>query len=300
MSPKSVFGWIFKLGLLIFLYLLFWIGGTIFLNADFPTTPSEPGLVEEIPGLLILSIINVVVVVSLILSSHWRGWRLALILALAHYGTSTFITQVETWYFLNDLTVPPAMLPGLFLMGLPVSFIFIPLAVLVCGRWKGIAKDQWNPNPAMTTKQLILKLTVVSIIYVIIYWCAGYFIAWQNPELREFYGSPGEIVPFWEHTFETIRNSPDLLILQLIRGLLFALFVLPLIRGSAVNPWLTALLIGLLLAIPHFGHIIANPLIPIASVRLSHMLETATSTFLFGLIIVWLLHRKHNGIKDLV
>ena len=38
---------------------------------------------------------------------------------------------------------------------------------------------------------------------------------------------------------------------------------------------------------------------PLASVRFSHMIETATSTLLFGLIIVWLLHRRHYGIKDL-
>jgi len=36
---------------------------------------------------------------------------------------------------------------------------------------------------------------------------------------------------------------------------------------------------------------LANPFLPIASVRLSHMIETALSTFLFGAIIVWLLHR---------
>jgi hypothetical protein len=299
MSAKSFFGWVWKLGLLIFLYFLFWIGGSMFL-IDLPTTPSEPGLVGELPGLLILSITNVLVLVSLIFTSRWRGWKLALVLGLAHYGVTTFITQVETWYFLNELTVPPSILPDLFLMGLPVSFIFIPLAVLVCGKWKAKSKVERNPYPAMTTKQLILKLAVVSVIYVIIYWCAGYFIAWQNPELREFYGSPGEIVPFWEHTLDTFQNSPDLLILQLVRGLLFAFFVLPLIRGSVVNPWLTALLIGLLLAVPHLGHIIANPLLPLASVRLSHMLETATSTFLFGLIIVWLLHRQHKKIRDLV
>jgi hypothetical protein len=38
---------------------------------------------------------------------------------------------------------------------------------------------------------------------------------------------------------------------------------------------------------------------PIASVKLSHMIETSSSTFLFGLIIVWLLHRDHSNLKDL-
>jgi hypothetical protein len=74
---------------------------------------------------------------------------------------------------------------------------------------------------------------------------------------------------------------------------------MPIIIGSKVKPWITALLVGLLLAIPHLGHILPNPLMPVASVRLSHMIETFNSTFLFGLIIVWLLHRGHSSLRDL-
>jgi hypothetical protein len=76
---------------------------------------------------------------------------------------------------------------------------------------------------------------------------------------------------------------------------------LPIIRGSKVKPWWTAVLVGLLFSVPqNVGHILANPLIPIASVRLSHMIETASSTFLFGLIVVWLLHREHHSLADLI
>ena len=144
----------------------------------------------------------------------------------------------------------------------------------------------------MPVNQFIIRLVAISIIYVVIYWLAGYYIAWQNPELRAFYGSEGEITPFWEHTIQTFTNSPDLLILQLIRGVLFALFVYPVIRGSSVSPWFTSLIIGSLLAIPSLGHILANPLIPLAEVRFARMIETIPSTFLFGMIISWFFHRK--------
>ena len=82
--------------------------------------------------------------------------------------------------------------------------------------------------------------------------------------------------------------------------MLWTLFTLPVVRGSRVNAWWTALLIGLLLSVPqNIGHILPNPLIPIASVRLSHLVETASSTFIFGLVIVWLLHRAHRSVRDL-
>jgi hypothetical protein len=66
------------------------------------------------------------------------------------------------------------------------------------------------------------------------------------------------------------------------------------------KPWKTALILGLLYAIPvNIGHLMANPLIPSNSVRLTHMVETASSTFIFGLIVVWLLHRAHTSLPDL-
>ncbi|WP_029037267.1 hypothetical protein [Salinimicrobium xinjiangense] len=300
MKNKTVVAFVLRLSVLTVLYFFAWIFGSLAVAAQFPDTPSEPGLVGELTGLLILSLLNSALIMGLIYSSRWRGWRLVLLLGLAHYGASTFITQVETWYFLTELTVPAALLPGLFLMGLPVSFGFIPLAVLICGKWKAEKRNDENLNLVMPGRQLITKLAVIAVIYLMIYWCAGYFIAWQNPELREFYGSPGEITPFWEHTLTTFVNSPGLVILQLLRGILFAVVAMPIIRGSLVNPWSTALLVGLLLAVPHLSHIIANPLIPLASVRLSHMIETATSTFIFGMIVSWLLHRKHFGLKDLL
>jgi hypothetical protein len=299
MNTKKTYLWILRIVILIILFIPISILGSMAVAELIPATATEPGLVDGMTGLLILGIVNTILIVSIIASSRWNGWKLALLLALAYYGSFTFITQVETWYFLTEITVSPELLPALFIMGLAVPVIFIPLAVLICARWKKIQNSFSNENMIMPKKQFLFKLSVIAVVYVIIYWLAGYFIAWQNPELRAFYGSPGDIVPFWKHTFTTFSTSPDLVILQLVRGLLFASIAIIIIRSLKVNPWITALLVGLLLAVPHLGHILANPIIPVASVRFSHMIETASSTFLFGLIMVWLLHRRHSGVKDL-
>jgi len=297
---KNILAWSLRIALLTLLYIPIWILGSMAIADLIPDTPSEPGLVDDLTGILILGLINTILIVSLIVSSRWRGWKLILVLGLAYYGSFTFITQIETWYFLSGISISPRLLLGLFIMGLPIPLFFIPLAVIICSRWKAFRIERKNTNLVIPKEQLAVKLAVIAIVYLIIYWSAGYFIAWQNPELRAFYGSPGEIVPFWKHTFNTIRSTPDLIILQLVRGLLFAAIAIPVIRGSTVKPWLTALLVGSLLAVPHLAHILSNPLMPVASVRHSHMIETATSTFLFGLIIVWLLHRKHHDIKNII
>ena len=299
MNFKKSLSWVFRLILLVILYFPIWIIGAMAVGDLMPQVQSEPGLLSQEVGTLILAIINTLLIVSLIVTSRWHGWRLALALAFAYYGSFTFITQIETWYFLSDITVSPELLPRLFIMGLSIPLIFIPLAVLICKKWKKTNVATNSPKWRMPFMQLLLKLVVIAVIYLIIYWLAGYYIAWQNPELRAFYGSPGEIESFFAHTLGTIRNTPGLILLQLLRGVLFALIALPIIAGSNVKPWATALLVGLLLAIPHLGHILPNPLMPLASVRLSHMIETFTSTFLFGSFIVWLLHRKHSSFRDL-
>lgn len=296
---KKFLIWTFRIILLIILYFPIWILGSMAIGDLMEGMPSEPGLLSQEIGAIILGIINTFLIVALILTSRWRGWRLALFLALAYYGSFTFLTQIETWFFLKNLTVSPELLPRLFVMGLTIPFIYIPLAVLICKRWKKKDIATEKPIMFMPFKQFILKLFAIGIIYLLIYWLAGYYIAWQNPELRAFYGSPDEIKPFFEHTFAQICETPGLILLQLVRGMLFAIIVIPIIIGSNVKPWITGLLVGFLFAIPHLAHILPNPLMPIASVRLSHMIETSTSTFLFGLIIVWLLHRKHKNFKDL-
>jgi hypothetical protein len=264
-----------------------------------PIAQSEPGLVSDATAMLLLGIINTVLIIGMIVSSKWYGWKLTLLLALSYYGSFTFITQIETWYFFTETTISPQLIPRLFLMGLSIPLIYIPLAVLICNKWRKRDFNKGNKNMEMPFNQLILKLGILAIIYLIIYWLAGYFIAWQNPELRAFYGSPREIAPFFTHTLERLNNSPDLFLLQLARGVLFSIIAMPIIIGSKVKPWLTALIVASVLAVPHLVHIMPNPLMPAASVRLSHMIETATSTFLFGLIIVWLLHRRHYNVKDL-
>lgn len=299
MNTKRIFTWAFKFGLLTVLYFPIWIIGTLAMGDIEPIAQSEPGLVSETTAMLLLGIINTVLIIGMIVSSRWYGWKLTLLLALSYYGSFTFITQIETWYFFTETTISPQLIPRLFLMGLSIPLIYIPLAVLICNKWRKRDFNKGNKNMEMPFNQLILKLGILAIIYLIIYWLAGYFIAWQNPELRAFYGSPREIAPFFTHTLERLNNSPDLFLLQLARGVLFSIIAMPIIIGSKVKPWLTALIVASVLAVPHLVHIMPNPLMPAASVRLSHMIETATSTFLFGLIIVWLLHRRHYNVKDL-
>lgn len=302
LDRTGLLGWTARFVLLYFLFSVCFLIGAAPLAGVLPdAAASEPGLVSATTGLLVIALVNTGVVAALILTSRWTGWTLAASLAFAFYGAVTFLSQVETWYFLSSITVDRRILPRLFLMGVPPAFLFVPIAVWVLG--KGRARPDTSPNPAlvMPASQWAWKLAALALAYVALYWTAGYFIAWQNPQLRAFYGQPGPPLPFVSQTINTLRHDPILFLLQIGRGLVWVLCALPIIRGSRAGAWGTALLVGLLFSAPqNVGQIIANPLMPIASVRLSHLVETASSTFVFGLLVAWLLHRGHRSAADLI
>ena len=300
MSIKSILWYALRLFVVFILFTVAYVVGAGAVAGKVAAGASEPGLVSSEVGLLIICFIETAIISALVLTSRWGGWKLAVLLSLAYYGATTVLMQIETWYFLSSVSVSPDLLPALFIMRLPATFIVVPLSVWILG--KGKAQIIENPNSArvMPARQWIWKTAFLALAYLTLYWSAGYFIAWQNPELRAFYGQPGAAVPFLAHTLNTLRADPGLFPFQIFRSLLWILCALPVIRGSKVNAGWTALLLGIMFSLPqNASHIIANPLMPIASVRLSHLVETASSTFVFGLLVVWLLHREHTSVRDL-
>lgn len=215
-----------------------------------------------------------------------------LAMSTAYYLVVTFVTQLEAWYFLYGITVGPELMTRLFLQGIPVAFIFIPIAVIVMGRLRA-ADDESAEIAPMPLKEWLWKLGVIYLVYLAVYYLAGYFIAWQNPEVRAFYGSPGQALPFFQQMMNIFLNDPWLTPYQLVRTLIWVAGAYIVIRGTRLPLWQTALLVGLLLSVPqNIGHLIPNPMIPLNSVRISHMIETASSTFVFGVVVGWLLYPK--------
>lgn len=193
------------------------------------------------------------------------------------------------------------MLLWLFLMGMPTAFVVFPLAVWLLGRGRAAKDLPLLSELAVSVRgpAIIWKLAALALVYIALYFGAGHFIAWQNPELRAFYGQPGEALPF----LAQIGQDPLLILFQVLRALVWVVCVLPIIRRSRVSAWWTAILVGLFFSVPqNVVHVLASPLLPIASVRLSHMIETASSTFLFGVLVVWLLHPElaRRGVQQAV
>lgn len=300
-SPVRAIGkavlWLVRFAVLVILYfILFAFGGSL-VAPYLPTTPADPGPVPEMLGLIIVCASTVLVIMWMIQSSRWHGWKLMLGLSVAFYLVMTLVTQLEAWYFLLGITVGPELMSRMFLQGIPTAFLFIPIAVLVMGRIRATETDTAEIAP-MPLKEWLWKLAIIYLAYLVLYYTAGHFIAWQNPDVRAFYGEPGPARSFLQQMIHVFTNDPWLTPYQFLRTLIWVAGAYIVIRGSKLPLWQTALLVGLLLSIPqNIGHILPNSLIPSSSVRMSHLIETASSTFVFGLIITWLLYPRFANTK---
>jgi hypothetical protein len=129
---------------------------------------------------------------------------------------------------------------------------------------------------------------LIVIAYLVIYFTFGYFIAWKSPAVRAYYGGtdPGSLLA---QIKSVLRDTPLLLPLQAVRAILWTAIAVPVIRMMKGRWWEAGLAVALLFAVVMNSQLLLpNPLMP-QEVRMVHLVETATSNFLFGWFVVWVL-----------
>jgi hypothetical protein len=257
-------------------------------------TPPPDQLPWVFGGMLLAAVVNTLVISLIIVRSGWGGWRLFTAVALAWYGTMTILAQIEAYWFGPSLGISRNVPIALALSAIPVVLIVTLAAVFVWGKARpSTALPDTLENLPGTLAEWLWKLAVVAVVYLVLYFGFGFVVAWQNPALREMYGNGADPIVF---------NYFYLIPLQIVRSALWALFALPVIRMTRGPIWQAALLVALLFALPmNIGHFIPNPIMPDPSVRLSHFVETATSNFIFGLALTWLLswHPSSLAVKSM-
>jgi len=269
---------------LIALAIIYFICFAIVSGALFsaPARPQSAEAANAALALFIVSCVNAVILAYLILRSRWAGWKLVAAVFLVFFGVATFMPQIETAYF---VTLPPGMLPRIFLMGAIVAAIFSPLAVLILGKRKQHNGEANSTRLQMGLNEWAWKAGVIMVLYVIIYFTFGYFIAWQSAAVRAYYGGadPGS---FFAQMSTVPRETPWLLPLQAVRGLLWMALGVLLVGMLKGGWWETALTVAVLFSFLMSSQLlIPNEFMP-REVRMAHLVETLTSDFLFGFLLV--------------
>lgn len=255
-----------------------------------PPDPESAG--TTLLALLAISLLNAAVFGYVILRSGWTGWKLILSMVLVFYGVNTLMPQIETAFFVN--TLPPGMLSRLFVAGFIIAAVFCPLAVLILGKARSktgsALEDSW---PKHSITGWIARLALVVVLYLLVYFGFGYYVAWQSPAVRSYYGGqdPGSFVA---QIRSVLRDQPLLFVLQAGRALLWTSIAIPIIRMMKGKRWETPLAVALVFAVTASQLLLPNPLMPY-EVRMAHLLETTTSNFLFGLLVVVILRSSTDS-----
>lgn len=277
-------------GLILWMAVLFSVGST-YLGPQMaeslsPAEASFAGL-----ALLIVCTVDTLLLGLFILTARLYGWRLMLITALLYYGIKTFQANIEAAYFMLNLT--PDLIPRLFTMTLPLTLLWPPLAVWLLGKARrpNANLDEPSPLPEASRQTWFWKIGLLGVVlYPLLFFTFGYYVAWQNPEVRAFYQGtdPGSFLAQMRHV---LGSDPFVLFFEFLRGLLWADLALLFLWSMQKRPWLAGLLLALFFAlIENDTHLFPNPLMP-TIVRQTHFIETASSNFIFGvgaaLLFLW-------------
>jgi len=281
------------IALTILMFICFAMAGGVVGGQGNSQTPEQAGVAAV--ALLAVCFLNTIVLTHIILRSRWAGWQLIATVFFIFYGVMTFMSQIESAVFITRL--PAGMLPRLFLMGGLIAAPFSALAVLILGKRKAeTANIERNARLVMPAGEWAWKLAVIALAYLILYFTFGYFIAWRNPAVREYYGGLDE-GSFFAHMGTVLGNTFWLIPFQILRAMFWAVIAMPVIRMLKGQWQETALAIGLLFAVLMNAQLLLpNPYMPEA-VRMTHLIETASSNFIFGLLVGWLLTQRHEFAK---
>lgn len=279
-------GVLIRFAILVVLYLLFFA----FVSAALLRVPTEPPAATDggaAVALFTVSLLNTTVLAYLILRSRWTGWKLVFTIFVVFYGVVTVMPQIETAFFLSRL--PTGLLPRLFLAGAIFTALFSVVAVPMLGKGRRARMDDGgNARLSMPVRKWIVKLSIIVIAYVAIYFTFGYFIAWKNEAVRTYYGGsdPGSLL---SQMHNVLRQTPMLVPLQAVRALLWAGLAVLIIKMMKGGWWEAGLAVSLCFGVlMNTQLLLPNPLMP-HEVRMVHLLETASSNFLFGWLVVLVL-----------
>jgi hypothetical protein len=226
--------------------------------------------------LLFIRFVLALIFVFIIENTRISGFRLMALLFWVFFGVTTFVMQLETIVFGSAFPMLSTMdVLRMAFTALVSEVLFVPLAVVVMGKWKN---NKYAMKP-LFQKNFLVRISPLAIIYPMLYFFFGFFVAWQSSAVREFYAT------------STITSAQPLLtFIQIGRGFLWVLAGLPLfvMFEKRLHAVIASILCYALF--PSISLLLPNTLMPEA-VRLTHFVEISLSMAIFGMAAGWWMTR---------
>ncbi len=245
--------------------------------------------------------IMTVMLAYLALRSRWHGWKLAGALFIIPYSLYNFLGQLEILAMPAVLSrMPAGMIDGTLISGLIIFIPFALLAVWILGKTRGDPQAGLNQHLQMSRSEWAWKIAAGVILYVIVYFTFGYYVAYRTPGLPEFYGGtdPGT---FLGQLANVMRDTPGLPVLQIFRGLIWVAMGCTIIRMHRGNGWEIILATGLAFTVLMNASLIFPNFVWPDFIARAHAIELVSSNFVYGillsLLMLWEPVRKAHPIS---
>ncbi len=244
--------------------------GQMLTHTVIPTFKPD-GPFDVMTAMVISSGLYALVLSAMVSTMRWGFWGKALSVFILLYVLESLLSEIEAIYFNSYLHMSNSLLVMMAIS----NAIKAAIAALVCAAlWRGLGQ------PVERFSGLAWKVPLISLLYVVFYFGAGALIAWQSAEVRAYYAQGFDI------------DQGQLALLQVGRGLIWALLALLSVTSLTGSNWRRALLTGaafsILMALPL---LYPNPLMPWL-VRQMHLVEVGVSNFLFGIVAALILLGK--------
>jgi len=276
--------------LLSVLMMIYWIVGLMIGGAIFPGSlegaSSESGKGELM--LLIICLLNSATILYFIYNARIKGWKLMGAIFIILFGLQYFLSQIETFWFNDALKMSTKLIWTVVIGGAIGNLLFAMSATWISGGFKKEQEIQLQLNGDQSA--FIRTISILSIvIWPVVYFMAGYLIAWQFSDVRQYYTGTPEMESFYEIMKGNFTSG--LYFFQIFRGLIWigiGYLVLVSIQGTTFHK---AIILGLLFSVISSSQLLLpNPIMP-DMVRIPHLIETSTSNFLWGFIVAWSLDK---------
>jgi hypothetical protein len=223
------------------------------------------------------------------------GVRKSIALVLYLFGTQFFLTQMETFFFSASIGISPGQVISILLAGFVMVTATGASGLGLTRKLAPIRPTMFFKPEARGWRGMMAPMLLMSaFVYPLLYNTFGYYIAWQNEHLRLFYSHSTELKPFLTQLPGFF--SEGIYFFQVLRGIIWVAITIPVVLLLTQNKFLQYFLVGLLSALPAIQLFIPNPYMP-ADIAMTHFVETSSSNFLWGLLIVYVTNRSIAGKK---
>jgi hypothetical protein len=205
-------------------------------------------------------------------NTHSSKKKLFFYIVFALFFVNSVMMQIETLLFRGAF--PILTILDIILIMITSIFPLLATTPLIIKFFQN--KESVDSVIDIDKKSLILKLGIIGIVYSCLYYLFGYFVV-----MRLFFDAAQ---PFYAETIagETGVNFTFFPI-QIIRGILFGIFVLPM-KNMFEKKITFIVSVSLVYLCTAVQLIIPNPLMP-DIIRMAHLIEISGSMLLFGIIV---------------